>query len=275
LLVLLAAQFGDPGAPGRRPVRRRLRAHPPGDALPRRRHGRGVAAPRRSERQLALEQHRRDPHRRLPLRARLRHPRRPRPEAVRIQARTFERLVVGQIRETVGPQDGDDPIEHYLSVVADKTGSLIATSSRFGALLAGADEAVVDILARFGERIGVAFQLSDDILDVASESSDLGKTPGTDLREGIATLPVLYMRRAATGSDADQRLSALLDGDLADDALHAEALRLLRAHPAMEEARAELRRWAEDARTVLEPLPDAPAKAGLRALCDVVVSRTG
>jgi heptaprenyl diphosphate synthase len=89
----------------------------------------------------------------------------------------------------VGPQDDDDPVEHYLSVVADKTGSLIATSGRFGALLSGADERVVDVLTRFGERIGVAFQLSDDILDVASESSDSGKTPGTDLREGVATLP--------------------------------------------------------------------------------------
>jgi len=198
------------------------------------------------------------------------------PEAVRIQARTFERLVIGQIRETVGARDGDDAIEHYLSVVADKTGSLIATSGRFGALLSGADEQAVDVLTRFGERIGVAFQLSDDILDVASDSEDSGKTPGTDLREGIDTLPVLHFRRAADlAAPDDARLLALLDGDLGDDGVHAEALRLLRAHPAMESARAELRRWADDAREVLTPLPDVPAKDGLRALCDLVVSRTG
>jgi heptaprenyl diphosphate synthase len=202
------------------------------------------------------------------------------PEAVRIQARTFERLVIGQIRETVGPQEGDDPVEHYLSVVGDKTGSLIATSGRFGALLAGADESTVDILTRFGERIGVAFQLSDDILDVASDSADSGKTPGTDLREGIATLPVLYAQRRAAASppaaaSSDARLLELLDGDLTDDAAHAEALGLLRVDPAMAEARAELRRWADEARAVIEPLPDVPAKDGLRVLCDVVVSRVG
>ena len=97
---------------------------------------------------------------------------------MRLQARTFERLVTGQIRETVGPREADDPVEHYLAVVADKTGSLIATSGRFGAMLSGADDAVVDIMTRFGERIGTAFQLSDDILDVTSESTESGKIAG-------------------------------------------------------------------------------------------------
>jgi heptaprenyl diphosphate synthase len=194
------------------------------------------------------------------------------PEAVRLQARTFERLVTGQIRETVGPPEGADPVDHYLSVLADKTASLIATSARFGALLAGADESTVDVLTRYGERFGTAFQLSDDLLDVLSETTESGKTPGTDLREGVATLPVLLMRRAA--GPADDRLLALLDGDLADQRDHAEALRLLRAHPAMAAAQAEVARWADAARDVLAPLPDVPAKAALAALCDQVVGRT-
>jgi heptaprenyl diphosphate synthase len=195
------------------------------------------------------------------------------PECVRLQARTFERLVTGQIRETVGPGAGDDPVEHYLAVVADKTGSLIATSGRFGALLAGADEAVVDVMTRFGERIGVAFQLSDDLLDVASDSTESGKTPGTDLREGVATLPVLHVRRSPTPGDA--RLLELLDHDLDDDDRHAEALGLLRAHPAMAAARADVQRWADDARAVLDPLPSGPVRTALESLCDVVVRRTG
>jgi len=195
------------------------------------------------------------------------------PEAVRIQARTFERLCTGQIRETVGPAVGDDPVEHYLSVVADKTGSLIATSGRFGAMLSGADDATVDVLTRFGERVGVAFQLADDLLDVASDSAESGKTPGTDLREGVATLPVLHARRSA--DPADRHLLDLLAGDLTDDHRHTEALALLRAHPAMAAARADLHRWADDARRVLEPLPDTPARAALEALCDATISRTG
>jgi heptaprenyl diphosphate synthase len=195
------------------------------------------------------------------------------PEAVRLQARTFERLVTGQIRETLGPGD-QDPVEHYLSVLADKTGSLIATSGRFGALLSGADDAYVDVMSRFGERFGVAFQLSDDIIDVASESVQSGKVPGTDLREGVSTLPVLHARRTAGEHPSDQRLLELLDGDLTDDARHREALALLRVHPALDAARADLRRIADDARSVLEPLPAGSARAALESLCDSVVTRS-
>jgi geranylgeranyl pyrophosphate synthase len=195
------------------------------------------------------------------------------PEAVRIQARTFERLVVGQIRETVGPTDGADPVQHYLSVLADKTGSLMATSGRFGAMLSGADPDVVETLTGYGERIGVAFQLSDDLLDVSSESEESGKTPGTDLREGVATLPVLHVRRS--DDPGDDRLRELLDGPLVDDADHAEALGLLRVHPAMESARTEVRRRADEARALLANLPDIPARTALESLCDVVVERTG
>lgn len=195
------------------------------------------------------------------------------PECVRIQARTFERLVQGQIRETVGATDGDDPVEHYLRVLADKTGSLIGTCGRFGGMLSGADEGTVELLARFGERIGVAFQLSDDLLDIASESVDSGKSPGTDLREGVRTLPVLLALRSQDGQSA--RLRELLAAPLADDALHAEALGLLRAHPAMAQARAETERWADDARQTLTPLPPSPAKDALLHLCDLVVDRAG
>jgi len=195
------------------------------------------------------------------------------PEAVRIQARTFERLVTGQLRETTGPATGHDGVEHYLQVVEDKTASLIATSGRFGAMLSGADEAVVDVLTRYGERIGMAFQLSDDLLDVTSETAQSGKVPGTDLREGVHTLPVLHALRSR--DQADRRLHDLLRSDLTDDDRHAEALRLLRAHPGVAAARADLRHWAEEARAVLTPLPDVPARAALEVLCDVVVARTG
>jgi heptaprenyl diphosphate synthase len=194
------------------------------------------------------------------------------PEAVRIQARTFERLVTGQIRETVGPLDGEDAVEHYISVLADKTGSLIATCGHFGALLSGASDDIVDLMTRFGERIGVAFQISDDLLDVASESAQSGKMPGTDLREGIPTLPVLYA--LASTDQADAELQDLLRGDLSDDARLTSALAVLRASSGMQRARADLRRWADDARSVLTPLPEVPAKAALASLCDLVVDRT-
>ncbi|WP_432095242.1 polyprenyl synthetase family protein [Streptomyces sp. bgisy100] len=199
------------------------------------------------------------------------------PEAVRIQAQAFERLVTGQILETAGPRDGQDPVEHYLDVLAGKTGSLVAVSCRFGAMMAGADEAVVDTLTQYGERLGTAFQLSDDVLDIASDSHESGKTPGTDLREGIPTLPVLHLRAraAASGDPRDRELCELLDGDLTDDARHTEALRRLRLHPALEQARRDTIRYAEEARATLAPLPEGPAKAALEALCDAVVHRAG
>ncbi len=195
------------------------------------------------------------------------------PEAVRIQARTFERLCTGQIRETIGPTDVDDPIEHHVSVLADKTGSLIATAGRFGAMMAGADQAAVETLASFGERIGVAFQLADDLVDIGSDHEQSGKTPGTDLREGVATLAVLYARTSTDPTDA--RLIELASGPIHDDDDHAEALALLRAHPAMQRARDEARRWADDARALLAGLPPGAARDALERLCDYVVDRTG
>ncbi len=193
------------------------------------------------------------------------------PEAVRLQARTFERLVQGQIRETVGPNDGDDPVEHYLSVICDKTGSLIGTSARFGALLSGVTADHVELLTEWGERIGVAFQLSDDLLDVASDAAESGKTPGTDLREHVPTLPVLLLRKHDRAEDA--ALISALDGDLSDDARLADALKQLRAHPVMAEAAEVTRGWGAQARESLAGLPSGAARDALESLCDVVANR--
>ena len=196
------------------------------------------------------------------------------PEAVHLQARTFSRLVHGQIAETVGPR-GSDPIAHHLQVITEKTASLIATSARFGGLFSGAAPAMVEALARYGETIGIAFQLSDDLLDIASESMQSGKTPGTDLREGVPTLPMLY---AMAGDDTDAsaiRLREILAaGPVTDDAVHAEALRLLRDSAAMKRARETVRTFAEEARAELAPLPAGPARDALEAVCDFIADRT-
>jgi heptaprenyl diphosphate synthase len=194
-------------------------------------------------------------------------------EVTHIQSRTFARLVEGQIAETAGPLDGEDPVRHHLQVLADKTGSLIATSARLGAMLAGAPAHDVETVARFGELYGLAFQLSDDLIDIASEAVDTGKTPGTDLREGIRTLPVLLVLAGADAGSA--RLRELLAGDLVDDDRHAEALTLLRAHPAMAEARDRLTAYTDEARAVAGELPDGPCRGALLALTEFVLARTG
>jgi heptaprenyl diphosphate synthase len=196
------------------------------------------------------------------------------PDAVRIQSRTFARLVRGQIAETVGPRDAD-PIEHHLRVIADKTGSLIGTSARFGAMFSGTDASTVEALATYGDTIGVAFQLSDDLLDIASKSTVSGKTPGTDLREGVPTLPVLY----ALADDADDTSSARLReilgaGPITDDALVAEALELLAESRALKRARETVRGYAEQARGQLAGLPDVSARRALESLADFIADRT-
>ncbi|WP_239455525.1 polyprenyl synthetase family protein [Nocardioides gilvus] len=193
-------------------------------------------------------------------------------EAVRIQARTFSRLVEGQILETVKPAPGEDPLEHYLEVVAGKTGSLIATSALYGAMFSGASDEVCEAMRQYGEIVGSAFQLSDDILDVASESFESGKTPGTDLREGVPTLPSLLAR--AAGDPADARLIELLDSDLSDDALHAETLELLRRHPAMRQARGYVQARAAEAKAKLAVLPEGGVRQALEAFADVVAVRS-
>ena len=194
------------------------------------------------------------------------------PDAVRIQAETFARLVEGQILETVPPGPGDDPLQHHLRVVAGKTGSLIATSARYGARFGGASSEVEEALTAYGEIVGCAFQLSDDILDIASDSGESGKTPGTDLREGVPTLPVLMAR--ASQDPADARLRELLAGDLSEDRRHGEALELLRSHPALDEARAYVVGRAREAKELLTVLPQGPVRDALEDFADLVAVRT-
>ena len=194
------------------------------------------------------------------------------PEAVRLQASTFERLVIGQIMETQGPQNGEDPLAHYLQVVADKTGSLIAASARFGAMVAGAPTDIKETLTVFGEKIGIAFQLADDVIDIASDSHQSGKTPGTDLREGIPTLVTLNVMRSTRAEDRELR--ELVSAPIKDETSVAQVLRELRVHPALDESREQLQQIARDARTALGPLPVNDVTGALFSLCDAIVDRS-
>ncbi len=193
-------------------------------------------------------------------------------EAVRLQARTFERLVIGQIMETQGPIAGEDPLTHYLEVISNKTASLIATSARFGAMISGASPQIVETVTRYGEKIGVAFQLADDVIDIASESSQSGKTPGTDLREGIPTLVTLNVLKSTDA--ADRELQELLRGPIEDEASVAQVLIALRNHKALDQSREQLHTVARQARASLGPLPLCDATGALFSLCDAVIDRS-
>jgi heptaprenyl diphosphate synthase len=201
-------------------------------------------------------------------------------EVARIQAETFELLCLGQIHETTGPRDDQDPIETHLEVLADKTGALIATSARLGAMLADAPPDQVEAVAAYGLAVGVAFQLTDDIIDLTSPAEVSGKTPGTDLREGVRTMPQLLIEAAAardlaagiTSSD-DIALAEAMRGDLSSDAALAGLVRRIQANPALDQARAMARTWAERATAELAGLPSSPAKQALVEVADLFVRR--
>lgn len=203
------------------------------------------------------------------------------PDAVRLQAETFERLCLGQLHETVGPSGDADAVQHYLQVLSDKTASLLATSARFGAKFAGCRPAVVEIVANYGEKLGVAFQLADDVIDLTSDGTVTGKTPGTDLREKVPTMPALLLRSRVASSDGtetgtaeDAALVALLDGDLTSDEDLAAAVDALRGHDVVAETRAQSVAWARDAVAELAPLPSGPVKDALVSFAEALVDRT-
>jgi heptaprenyl diphosphate synthase len=195
------------------------------------------------------------------------------PEAVRLIAETFAQLVTGQMRETRGVAEVSDSIEHYLKVVYEKTACLISAAGEFGAMFSGADDDQVARLSRLGGLVGTAFQISDDIIDIDSDSHESGKLPGTDVREGVHTLPMLYAL-AEPGPEA-ARLRGLLAGPVEEDDAVIEALTLLRASPGMAKAKDFLAQYAAKARHELALLPDVAGRHALRALVDYTISRHG
>lgn len=221
-------------------------------------------------------------------------------EAILLQANTFERLCLGQLHETIGPREGQDPIAHYISVLADKTGSLIAAAAEMGVLFSGASEDYRRPLVTFGEKIGIAFQLIDDVLDLSEKTTDTGKIAGTDLRSGVSTLPMLYLREEARTNAASAELLNRLDRDVsarisaglsaglnagisvetgaptvdtvAEKEL-ASAIAELRGHEVTTRTRDEAHRWAREAVDALAPLPEGPVKKALTRFADTVVER--
>jgi len=210
--------------------------------------------------------------------------------AIRLQAVTFERLVMGQFRETVGPGVGEDPVEHYIQVLAGKTGSLIAAAAQAGVVFAAAPDRFEQPVVEFGEKIGVAFQLIDDVLDLSPQPQETGKVPGTDLRAGVVTLPLLRLRERA-GTDASAAdLLARLDRDVintvspsgdaehpgtaTDTAAADAAIAALRDHPVTAETLAEAHGWARDAVAALAPLPDGSVKKALSRFAESIVERS-
>lgn len=198
------------------------------------------------------------------------------PESVAHHAQMFERLCMGQLNETFGPDTDDDPVSFYLQVLADKTGSLVAAAAHFGAFHSGAGLEVAAMVEQFGESVGVAFQLADDVIDIVSPADVTGKTPGTDLREGVDTMPILLLKKHLEQGTLDQEGIAILEmlsQDLSSDAALAEVVAALSVHPVVDETRLLAREWADRAVASLSPLPQSEAKEALEAFALMMVDR--
>ncbi|MFK4789896.1 polyprenyl synthetase family protein [Microbacterium sp. ZW T5_56] len=198
--------------------------------------------------------------------------------AIRLQADTFERLVLGQMNETVGAGEGDDPIDFYIQVLADKTGSLIAAAAASGILFSGADLALEDPLREYGEKVGVAFQLQDDVIDLSANAEKTGKVPGTDLRAGVPTMPSLLLDRSEDPADRDlaDRIRAgqarVIAGE--DPRILDDEIEQLRDSAVTGQTQALAARWAGEAKSALDALPSGAVHEALIRFADAVVDRS-
>ncbi|WP_069171819.1 polyprenyl synthetase family protein [Streptomyces griseus] len=194
------------------------------------------------------------------------------PEMVRFQADVASELVEGQLRELTGPGEGEDPVAHFFRVTSGKTAALLAMALRAGALHAGAPAAYGGALDEYGRQLGVAFQISDDLLDLVAPASSTGKELGKDLAAGVPSLPVVLAAtdRRPAGAELRELLSS---GPLDDPRDRRRALDLFAASPAPAAAAAHLGHRLRLAREALGVLPPGPARRALHALCDYVDSR--
>ena len=193
------------------------------------------------------------------------------PDVCRILAQTIAVLCDGQIREVDASGRLDQTEANYLEVIRRKTGALIATSCRLGGLMSDARPEAVDVLGAFGESLGLAFQLSDDIMDLTSTQLELGKEPGVDIKEGVYTLPVLHALRTSSDREELARiLAAGANGELLD-----RALAIVVDGGAIEHARAAVRDEVGRAVALVERLPRGPAQHALVQLARFLSARCG
>ena len=190
----------------------------------------------------------------------------------RLLARTIAVLCDGQIREVEASGKPDQTEEAYLEIIRRKTAVLIAASCRLGGMLSDAPEEQLETLEAFGESLGMAFQLSDDIMDMTASQVELGKEPGTDLREGVYTLPVLHALAEGEHRDELQRLltHGAPDGERLD-----RALEIVRTGGAIVHARSAVAAEVRRAVALVEDLPDGPARHALIQLAKYLGVRCG
>lgn len=181
-------------------------------------------------------------------------------------------IAEGEVLQLTAAQDLATTEDIYLQVVRGKTAALFSAATEVGGVIAGGTPAQVAALYDYGDALGIAFQIVDDILDYSGATETIGKNTGDDFRERKLTLPVI---KAVARADADERAfwdRTIARGDQQDGDLE-QALALLARHGAIEASRADALGWAARARTALEALPGGELRGLLSELADFVVAR--
>jgi octaprenyl-diphosphate synthase len=190
------------------------------------------------------------------------------PGAMTDMLHTLERLIGGEVAQLKARDREDLGVEGYLEIVRGKTASLFGFACRSGARVAGRDD-LIEHAGRFGEQIGIAFQVVDDVLDLAGDAREVGKRLGADLAEGKTTLPLAFALAGDNG-----QIAALLPEARRGDA---NAARAVSSHPLVRagcvEARAFAADCSRDALEALNALPGARARDLLRSLAVVLTHR--
>lgn len=193
-------------------------------------------------------------------------------DVCRLLARTIAILCDGQIREVDSSAKVEQPESNYLEIIRRKTASLIATSCRLGGMLSDATPEHTDILEEFGDALGMAFQLSDDIMDITATQLELGKEPGSDLRLGVYTAPVLH---ALAHDEHREELARILGHGPPDGELLDRALQIVRGGGSIDHARRAVTAEVGRAIGLARRLPPGPAKHALEQLARFLAARCG
>jgi octaprenyl-diphosphate synthase len=189
-----------------------------------------------------------------------------------ILANASATIAEGEVLQLTAAQDLRTDERVYLQVVRGKTAALFSAATEVGGVIAGAPEDQVRALFAYGDALGVAFQIVDDLLDYGGSDAVIGKNTGDDFRERKLTLPVIKAVAKASAEERAFWVRVIEKGDQRDGDL-AQALRIMNRHGAMTEARQEALDWAAKARGALAAVPDHPLREMLADLADYVVSR--
>jgi octaprenyl-diphosphate synthase len=188
--------------------------------------------------------------------------------AARAIAATTNRVCEGELLQLENRGNVELSEATYITIIARKTASLIATSAMLGAHYAGATRAVADKLERFGEAIGIAFQIQDDILDLVGDQREVGKSLGSDVAKTKLTLPLIHFLRTAP-QDHRVLLRQLLKAGDAEQVRH-----LIAPSGSIDFARGEAKRYVREAIACLDELPETEAKRALIEAASFVVARS-